>query len=122
MSRNGLKIAINSLNISQASCVPAMLLNPSENSVVLDMCAAPGMKTTQLASIMNNKGKVYAVERDQRRFESLKKQVGVSNASCVEAINRDVLTMTDKEFPDVEYILVDPSCSGSGKITFYLRN
>lgn len=98
----------------QASCLSAQLLNPSSGSTVLDMCAAPGMKTTQLAALLNNTGTVFAVEFNQKRFETLNKMIEASGATCVKTINRDVITITEKECPNVEYILVDPSCSGSG--------
>lgn len=90
-------------------------MDPPPGSVVLDMCAAPGMKTTQVAAAMNNEGKVYAVERDPRRFETLNRIVEASGATCITTVNKDVLTCTEKDFPGVQYILVDPSCSGSGQ-------
>nr|XP_023030251.1 probable 28S rRNA (cytosine-C(5))-methyltransferase [Leptinotarsa decemlineata] len=100
----------------KASCLPVHILNPTPGSKVLDMCAAPGMKTTHLAAVLNNEGTVYAVERDPRRFEILNKIIESSKATCIQSFNRDVLTCTAEELPGVEYILVDPSCSGSGMI------
>ncbi|CAH1990799.1 unnamed protein product [Acanthoscelides obtectus] len=99
----------------KASCLPVHLLAPCPGSTVLDMCAAPGMKTTQLAAALENQGVIYAVERDAKRAGILKGIVGGSGATCVKVINKDVLQCNGKEFPGVEYILVDPSCSGSGK-------
>ncbi|KAJ8920273.1 hypothetical protein NQ315_011934 [Exocentrus adspersus] len=98
----------------KASCLPVHILNPAPGSVVLDMCAAPGMKTTHVAAAINNEGKVYAVEQDLKRFETLKRIVEKSGATCVTTINKDVLTCSEQDFPGVQYILVDPSCSGSG--------
>ncbi|XP_015605203.1 probable 28S rRNA (cytosine-C(5))-methyltransferase isoform X2 [Cephus cinctus] len=98
----------------KASCFPAFLLGATPGSVVMDMCAAPGMKTTHLAAILQNKGKIYAVERDLRRYETLRKMLEATKCSCVESINADVITIDSSKCPDVEYILVDPSCSGSG--------
>lgn len=74
------------------------------------------MKTTHLAALLNNNGTVYAVEYNQKRFDTLKKMVELSGATCVKTINRDVITITEKDCPNIEYILVDPSCSGSGKL------
>lgn len=90
------------------------ILNPEPGSVLLDMCAAPGMKTTQCAAIIEDKGKIYATEIGKKRFQTLNKIVESSGATCVDMLNVDVTTLTAKECPEVEYILVDPSCSGSG--------
>lgn len=95
--------------------MPVQILNPTPGSTVLDMCAAPGMKTTQLAAMINNEGTVYAVEFDQKRYETMNKMIELTGASCVKTLNKDVITVTSKECPDVEYVLVDPSCSGSGR-------
>ncbi|XP_015371013.1 PREDICTED: probable 28S rRNA (cytosine-C(5))-methyltransferase [Diuraphis noxia] len=96
----------------KASCLAAYLLNPEPNSTVLDMCAAPGMKTSHLAAIMQNTGKLYAVDRCKDRFNIMQKMLekyGVQNA---ETFNMDALTFP--YYDDVKYILLDPSCSGSG--------
>ncbi|KAG5883733.1 hypothetical protein JTB14_024234 [Gonioctena quinquepunctata] len=98
----------------KASCLPVHILAPTPNSKVLDMCAAPGMKTTHLAAVLNDQGAVYAVERDPRRFEILNKIIASSGAKCIQSFNKDVLACIPEEFPGLEYILVDPSCSGSG--------
>ncbi|KOX74880.1 Putative methyltransferase NSUN5 [Melipona quadrifasciata] len=98
----------------KASCLPSQLLNPARGSVVLDMCAAPGMKTSHLAAIMENTGKIYAVEVDKLRYQMLCKTIELTGASCVETVNKDALALKSDEYPNVEYVLVDPTCSGSG--------
>ncbi|XP_044265060.1 28S rRNA (cytosine-C(5))-methyltransferase [Tribolium madens] len=98
----------------KASCLPAHILDPQPGTSILDMCAAPGMKTTQCAALIDNTGKIYAVEIGKKRFQTLEKIIESSGVSGVEPINADVLKLTAKEYPDIEYILVDPSCSGSG--------
>ncbi|XP_076291022.1 nop2/Sun-like domain containing protein 5 [Lasioglossum baleicum] len=100
----------------KASCFPAYLLNPEPGSVVLDMCAAPGMKSSHLAALLNNQGKVYAVEIDERRYTTLCEQVKITSASCVETLNKDALTLETEDYSNVDYILVDPTCSGSGML------
>ena len=57
---------------SLSSMVPPLVLNPKEGERVLDLTAAPGSKTTQIATLMNNKGYILANELDKLRCERLK--------------------------------------------------
>jgi len=98
----------------KASCLPVRLLNAPSGSTVLDMCAAPGMKTSYLAALLNDQGTIYAVERDKDRFNTLNMMVENLGATCIKTINQDVLKIGPRQCPNIEYILVDPSCSGSG--------
>lgn len=74
------------------------LLNPKPGSVVLDMCAAPGMKTIHLSNLMQNSGKIYAVEQNEHRFQLLRNMVLEAQASCVEPIKGDVLAIGESRF------------------------
>ncbi|XP_034249272.1 probable 28S rRNA (cytosine-C(5))-methyltransferase [Thrips palmi] len=98
----------------KASCMSALLLDPKPGSVVLDMCAAPGMKTTHAAALLNNSGTLYAIEKNRGRYSSLCKVVSNSGATCVKTILGCSINSDGLSLPNVEYILVDPSCSGSG--------
>ncbi|KAK9891044.1 hypothetical protein WA026_013372 [Henosepilachna vigintioctopunctata] len=98
----------------KASCLPVFLLNPIPGSTVIDMCAAPGMKTTQVAAMLKNSGTVHAVELDKNREKILRELVEAAGATCVKTILKDVMQISESDCPGVEYILVDPSCTGSG--------
>ncbi|XP_059060693.1 28S rRNA (cytosine-C(5))-methyltransferase [Achroia grisella] len=98
----------------KATTLAVHLLAPPNGSVVLDMCAAPGMKTTQLAAYMRNEGKIYAVERNEKRYKTLCDFVEKTASTCVETLHKDSLEIKRGDLDDVEYILLDPSCSGSG--------
>ncbi len=98
----------------KASCVPAAVLAPPPGAHVLDACAAPGNKTTQLADLVGPTGKVYAFERDRRRSEVLIANLIKHRATNVCCECTDFLTVNPAKYADVEYALVDPSCSGSG--------
>jgi len=56
---------------SLASMIPVLALDPRSNETILDVCAAPGSKTTQIASAMHNTGKIVAIEQNQIRFDKL---------------------------------------------------
>lgn len=109
--------------ILQASCLPAHILAPSDDSHVIDACAAPGNKTTHLSSIMHNRGYVsivdlcvhvrahcclhvatvnnycvlyrliYAFDRDPKRYEILGDMVTRGGASNVILQLADFLTV-----------------------------
>ncbi|XP_022819293.1 probable 28S rRNA (cytosine-C(5))-methyltransferase [Spodoptera litura] len=98
----------------KATAMAVHLLAPPPGSVVLDMCAAPGMKTTQLAAFLRNNGRIYAVERDEKRHRVLCDFVHKTGSTCVEPLHKDALEIKKGDLDKVEYILLDPSCSGSG--------
>uniref|UniRef100_T1IJD3 SAM-dependent MTase RsmB/NOP-type domain-containing protein n=1 Tax=Strigamia maritima TaxID=126957 RepID=T1IJD3_STRMM len=102
----------------KASCFPAALLNPTPGSTVIDACAAPGMKTTHLAALMENNGQVLAVDKDEKRIKLLENNLQLSNVTCATCFCRDFTSIDPKEEPycNAEYVLVDPSCSGSGMV------
>lgn len=87
------------------------------------MCAAPGMKTTHLSAIMKNKGQIYATEIHTKRYDDLCKLVESAGCKNVTLLNLDAfLVHPNGEEPvpwcnDIDYILIDPSCSGSGKFS-----
>lgn len=57
---------------SLASMLPVLALDPMKGENILDVCAAPGSKTTQLAMMMRNEGKIIALEQNQIRYDKLK--------------------------------------------------
>lgn len=77
----------------KASCFPAFLLSPPRKSCVLDMCAAPGMKSTHLAAIMKNRGTVYAVELDKKRYHLLENTARKTESTIIKTINSDALLL-----------------------------
>ncbi|CAA7266929.1 unnamed protein product [Cyclocybe aegerita] len=102
----------------KASCFPAFVLSPpaTDDSVVIDATAAPGNKTSHLSALMQNKGKLFAFERDRKRFSTLKMMLSKAGCRNVSPINADFLTVDphDAQFSSATHILLDPSCSGSG--------
>ncbi|KAM3842963.1 28S rRNA (cytosine-C(5))-methyltransferase [Diretmus argenteus] len=102
----------------KASCLPAHVLNPPSGSHVIDACAAPGNKTSHLAAIMKNKGKVFAFDLDAKRLSTMSTLLLRAGVTCQQLANQDFLKLDpdSPEYKDVEFILLDPSCSGSGMV------
>ncbi|ORD95096.1 nucleolar prt [Enterospora canceri] len=95
------------------SCLPVHLLRPEEGSTVIDATAAPGNKTTHCVDLMKNTGVIHAYERDRCRFTVLKKMIKEYGATNTKLYNNDFLK-TDPKSIQPDYVIVDPSCSGSG--------
>ncbi|XP_074869793.1 28S rRNA (cytosine-C(5))-methyltransferase isoform X2 [Carettochelys insculpta] len=102
----------------KASCLPAFLLSPPLGSQVIDACAAPGNKTSHLAAILKNKGQIFAFDLDPKRLATMSTMLVRAGVTCCELASEDFLAVdpTDPKFSNVSYILLDPSCSGSGMV------
>lgn len=98
-----------------ASMIPAVVLNPQPGEIVLDMCASPGSKTTQMAAMMENSGIVVANDISGDRMKPLGinlQRVGAMNV--VENFGRgQQLHRLGTKF---DRILVDAPCSGTGTL------
>lgn len=95
-----------------ASQIPVQLLNPSENDMVLDCCAAPGAKTTQISQLMKNKGVVVAIDKKSQRLIALKNNIERIGCKNIIVYNMDALNVSSlgKSF---DKILLDAPCSGN---------
>lgn len=102
----------------KASCLPAYLLNPPPGSHIIDGCAAPGNKTSHLAAIIKNQGKLFAFDLDAKRMATMSTLLLRAGVTCQQLANQDFLKVDpgSPQFKDVEYVLLDPSCSGSGMV------
>lgn len=99
---------------SLSSMLPPLILNPKEDAHILDMCAAPGSKTTQLASLTNNKACITACEFDKIRAERLKYNLNKLGTSRVTVLVKDSRNLD--EFFRFDTIMLDAPCSGSGTV------
>lgn len=100
---------------SLSSMLPPIVLNPKEGTDILDMAAAPGGKTTQMASLSNNKAHITACEMNNIRIEKLKYNVELQGATCVYIMQKDSRQIDD--FFSFDQILLDAPCSGSGTLS-----
>ena len=100
---------------SLSSMIPPLVLNPKENDKVLDLTAAPGSKTTQMAAMMNNKGYILANELDGLRCEKLKYNVKKQGTKIVE-VNNGRGESIGKQYENYfDKVLLDAPCSGEGR-------
>lgn len=104
---------------SLSSMVPPLVLNPQEGENVLDLTAAPGSKTTELAALMNGKGYILANELDKLRCERLKYNVNAQGADIVEVINGRGEKIGEQYSEKFDKVLLDTPCSGEGRFTIY---
>ena len=105
---------------SLSSMLPPIVLNPKVNENILDMCAAPGGKTTQMACLSNNKAFITAVERNKIRAEKLKYNLQKQGAGTVNVMIDDARNLSD--FFKFDKILLDAPCSGSGTDNVFKSN
>jgi 16S rRNA (cytosine967-C5)-methyltransferase len=99
---------------SRASQRVARMVDPQPGERVLDLCAAPGGKTTHLAALMRDAGEVVAVERHPGRARALRATCKRMRASSVRVVVADA-----KDFADdrrFDRVLLDPPCSGLGTL------
>jgi 16S rRNA (cytosine967-C5)-methyltransferase len=102
---------------SRASQRVARRVDPQPGERILDLCAAPGGKTTHLAALMGGEGEIVAVERHPRRAGALSRQAQRLHASSVRVHLGDARTVTAAELGGpFDRVLADPPCSGLGTL------
>ncbi len=98
-----------------ASCLVSHALSPEPGDVVVDLAAAPGSKTSHLAALMENRGKIIAVDNSRDRINRMKvrlKKLGVDNVKIYLADGVKFRAEADK-------VLVDAPCSSTGALRNY---
>ena len=99
---------------SLSSMIPPLLMGAQANENILDMAAAPGGKTTQLAALTGNKAMITACEMNKIRADRLRYNVERQGATRVTVMNIDSRNMDD--LFSFDRILLDAPCSGSGTV------
>lgn len=104
---------------SLSSQIPPLVLNPDKNKKVLDICAAPGSKTTQIAALMQNSGEILANDINHIRLLKLEANIKMQGVTNVLTSHFPAQSLWN-HFPEYfDYTLVDVPCSGEGR--FYIH-
>lgn len=97
-----------------SAMIPALVLSPRSSDNLLDMAAAPGGKTTQLAALSGNTANITACEKNKIRADRLQYNIDRQGAKHVTVMNQDARQLDD--FFRFDRILLDAPCTGSGTI------
>ncbi len=103
-------------NIS--SMLPPLALNLQKGEFILDMCAAPGSKTSQMAGLIGCDGKIIAIEKVKPRFFKLLANLKQQGAQCVEPVLSDAVAFLRRSQNMLfDKILLDAPCSSEGRFS-----
>lgn len=98
----------------ESAGLPCILLEPKPNEMVVDLCSAPGGKTSFMSELMNNHGKIFAVDKYEVRLNILKKNSERLKLKNIEFVEGDGLEI---KFENIDKVLIDAPCSGLGVLT-----
>ena len=103
--------------IQDGSCsLCAEVLEPMENSVVLDICAAPGSKSCNIQEITNNQSIIYCNDINNNKIDRIKENVYKCGVENVQYMNFDATILQEDLINKFDRILVDAPCSATGVI------
>ncbi len=92
--------------------LPCLLLNPLPADTILDMCAAPGGKATFIAELMQNRGRILAVDRYPNKCKKIRQRAEALGITIIETAAEDARTVNTDKKPDA--VLLDAPCTGTG--------
>ncbi|XP_016769245.2 25S rRNA (cytosine-C(5))-methyltransferase nop2 [Apis mellifera] len=99
-----------------SSFLPVMALDPKENEKILDMCAAPGGKSSHIAALMKNTGVLFSNDVNEERIKAV-----VGNFHRLGITNSVVCTYDGRKLPSViknfDRVLLDAPCTGTGVVS-----
>jgi 16S rRNA (cytosine1407-C5)-methyltransferase len=102
-----------------SSMLPVLALAPQAGETILDLCASPGSKTSQIAAMIGNSGRIAAVEPDTIRKERLDHNLRLLGCVSVESFGMAGSTFCRDRPDSFDRVLVDAPCSGEGRFSVY---
>ncbi len=101
---------------SESSMLAGQILNPEENSFVVDLCSAPGGKSLNVAEIMNNKGKILSRDIYGGKLSLIEKEAERLGINIIETQEFDALKLDSSLIGRADFVIADVPCSGLGII------
>lgn len=100
-----------------ASMLVPLVLNPQPQETILDLAAAPGSKTSQIACLMQNQGRLAAVEKSKPRFFKLKNNLQTQGVTCAQLYLKDGALVWRHCESMFDRVLLDAPCSSEARFT-----
>jgi 16S rRNA (cytosine967-C5)-methyltransferase len=101
----------------EASQLISHLVNPQAGESILDLCSGTGGKTTHLAAIMKNSGKIVAIDYDLKKITEMEAETSRLDITIIETKHADLTSGLPEELKDkFDRVLVDAPCSGLGTL------
>ncbi len=100
----------------ESSMLVSQIMDPGEGTYVLDVCSAPGGKSTHMAQIMGNKGMIISRDIFDHKLELIKENYERLGIDIIQVENHDALKRDDSLIGKMDYLLLDAPCSGLGLI------
>ncbi|MCL6635983.1 MAG: 16S rRNA (cytosine(967)-C(5))-methyltransferase RsmB [Peptococcaceae bacterium] len=98
----------------ESSMLAARALMPATGAFVIDACSAPGGKTTHLAQLMENRGRILAVDVHPHKLALIAENCSRLGVTIVEGLARDARELPEQYNNQAGFVLVDAPCSGLG--------
>lgn len=99
-----------------SSFLVAPLLCPQPEEIIVDLCSAPGGKTTHLAELQQDRGEIYAIELHESRVQLVEKAAVRLGLNSIKTLVADGRCIEKNQLPEADAVLVDAPCSGLGVI------
>lgn len=93
---------------------PVRIFKPHSDQIILDLCAAPGTKTTQLAELTNDEAKIIATDIDSRRLEKVRENTDRLGIKSVRIVPFEELRQRADQTDLFDAVLLDVPCSNTG--------
>lgn len=100
---------------NQASMIPPLILDPQPGECLLDLAAAPGSKTLQMACLMAQEGEIAAVDAVRSRFFKLRENLRIQGATEVRTFLKDGRAVWKHRPEYFDRVLLDAPCSSEGR-------